>query len=65
MLIKLGEALIISKSTKQQLVTKSSTESELVAVSDSISFIIGINNLLKDLNFKVNNWKINLLITCL
>ena len=54
-IIYIGEAPILFKSTKQRLVTKSSTEAELVACSDAISPTYYIKNLLKELGIEVKS----------
>jgi hypothetical protein len=53
MAITIGKGAIISKSTRQKIVTKSSTESELVACSDVISIISGIKALTDELGFPI------------
>ena len=54
MIIKLGNATILSKSIKQKIVTKSSTEAELVAVSDFISYLIYIMRILEEINYNIS-----------
>ena len=44
---------MISKSTRQKIVTKSSTEAELVACSDVISIISGFKALIDELGFPI------------
>ena len=49
--ISLGLGSLLSKSTKQKIVTKSSTESELVCASDSISIAYYLRDFLNDLGY--------------
>ena len=54
-MIRCGQGPLLCKSNKQSIVAKSSTESELIAASDSISYLYAIRNILKFLNFEINN----------
>jgi hypothetical protein len=47
--ITLGEGSVLSKSTKQKIVTKSSTEAELVCASDSIPIAYYIRDIINDI----------------
>ena len=49
--ISLGKGSLLSKSSKQRIVTKSSTEAELVAASDSIPIAYYFRDILQDLGY--------------
>jgi hypothetical protein len=51
--ISMGKGPIMSKSTKQKLVSKSSTEAELIALSDSASVVIWVRNFLTAQGYKM------------
>jgi hypothetical protein len=51
--ISMGKGPIMSKSTKQKLVSKSSTEAELIALSDSASSVIWVRNFLEAQGYKM------------
>ena len=51
--ISLGEGAILSKSSKQKIVTTSSTEAELVCASDSIAITYAVRNLIIELGYNV------------
>jgi len=53
MTISMGKGPIMSKSTKQKLVSKSSTEAELIALSDSTSIVIWVRNFLEAQGYKM------------
>jgi hypothetical protein len=52
-MITLGGGAIISKSSKQKLVTRSSTEAELVGLADGIPTVLWTKNFLEEQGFKV------------
>ena len=51
--ISMGKGPIMSKSTKQKLVSKSSTEAELIALSDASSVVIWVRNFLEAQGYKM------------
>ena len=58
-IVKIGQSTIISKSVKQNIVTKSSTEAELVAASESVSIAHSLKSLMDELQIKSNGIKIH------
>ena len=52
-MITLGGGAVISKSSKQKLVTRSSTEAELVGLADGIPTVLWTKNFLEEQGFKV------------
>ena len=49
--ITLGGGAILSKSSKQKLVSRSSTEAELIGLSDGLSTVLWVKNFLEEQGF--------------
>jgi hypothetical protein len=55
MIIMIGNALVTARSGGQKLVTKSSTEAELVACCDSMSYVIGLQRFLREIELPASS----------
>jgi hypothetical protein len=52
--VKIGDATVMTKSSKQKLVAKSSTESELIALSDMAGGVIWLRNFMMEQGYHSN-----------